>query len=216
MEIFNSFLYRIITDYIDLDSIISLCKSNGSIKIKDNEIFGSCFDKENKKNIKIIYGDSFLKGYVLSKGKKEIFKSYVENGIYISKYNVTNILANDKNNYSVKKINKKTIYNKDMEFLARKEIIKNIFKIKNGESYIDIDKLCYDEITTFIKIDDKNILKKDKIIYNNGKENTYYSISSDFKKGVFLSEDSKCEDYYLGFSKIEEKKYNKLLKKIFD
>ena len=57
MEIFNSFLYRIITDYIDLDSIISLCKSNGSIKIKDNEIIGSCFDKENKKNIKIIYGD---------------------------------------------------------------------------------------------------------------------------------------------------------------
>ena len=80
---FNSFLFKIINDYTSIDNIIKLCKTNGILSIKNGVLNGECFYKEEKKQVKIIYSDKKISGYILSScmsenTKKEIFESYIK------------------------------------------------------------------------------------------------------------------------------------------
>lgn len=213
MSNFNSFLYRMINDYIDLDNIIEMCRTNGCVEISDEKIIGSYFDKETKHTIKILFDGKRITGYYITDKKEEVFESYIKDGNYISKYNST-VIFQDENNYSYKNVTKETIYDKCMNFLARREIVDNIHKLKQNNVFINLDDFCFNENTMFIKIDKNTILKKCEISFKDKKETTY-SMSTDFKDGVFLSADIKLDDYFLGFQSIDENKYNKLLTKIF-
>ena len=50
---FNSFLFKIINDYISIDDIIKLCKINGVLSIKNGVLNGECFYKEEKKQVNV-------------------------------------------------------------------------------------------------------------------------------------------------------------------
>ena len=148
--------------------------------------------------------------------KKEIFESYIKEKKYISKYSMNCTIENSKTNYFVQKIDKSTIYDWNRDFLVRMEDTKNICKIKRNGTLSDIETLCYEEKEKYIKVDEKTILRKHtKISEKGSKEITDYSISTDYKDGVFSSGDSNNLEYYLGFSQIDSTKYNKMLKKIY-
>lgn len=218
---FNSFLFKIINDYISIDDIIKLCKINGVLSIKNGVLNGECFYKEEKKQVKIIYSDKKISGYILSScmsenTKKEIFESYIKEKKYISKYSMNYTVENSETNYFVQKIDKSTIYDWNKDFLARTEDTKNICKIKRNGILFDIETLCYEEKENYIKVDEKTVLRKHtKISEKGSKEITDYSISTDYRNGVFSSGDSSNLEYYLGFSQIDSTKYNKMLKKIY-
>ncbi len=208
MDILSSFLYKIISDYVDINKIIELCEKRGFMKIDEKEIVGNFVYKEKLGYIKIILDKNTLKGYIKYDDKKEIFKSYKNDRNYISNYKEKIYLEND----LIKSIDKMTVYDKNRNFLFRKEestIFEGKMDFKNKKKYY------FKDISTIIKIDDKNLIKKNKIITENNKQKEIYSISSDFKEGIFGSGNINLEEYYLGFTNIEEQQYNKLLKKIF-
>lgn len=212
MDILNSFLYKIINDYTNINKLIELSKFNGNINISNKEIKGYYFFKEKKYSFRILYDGSSIKGYILGNDKKQIFSSYVYDTNYVSRYLCTSKL----NEYSEKIIDKKTMYDKNKVFLFRKEILKEIVKIKKEQEIENVDDLCFKDIVTIIKTGSKDLIKKHEIIYEKGKDKTVeYSMSSNFKEGIFYSGNVDIDEYYLGFNYIDEKEYNKHLEKIF-
>ena len=216
MNIFNSFLYKSISDYIPLNDIINLCKINGNIEICDNKIIGEYFYKETKKNIELNFINNYLEGIITGENTEEMFMSFYDNLGYLTQYLKKTILEDSKSNFNFNTVRKQTIYDQNKKFKKRQENIENISKVSyNNIDFVPIKELCMIENITFLRVDENMLLKKLEINYpyDSKKNKIKYSISTDFKKGVFLSEDKKLEEYFLSFEEISKENYSKILRK---
>lgn len=212
MNIMDSFVFKSIYNYIDLKYLQDVCSNNGYLNIKQNSIKGECFYKESKIYINVYMKNNKLIGKVVKNDEVEIFTACkTENG-YTSQYIKKETMQNS-TNYSQKTIKKETNYNLEKKFLLFRENVENVHKIRyDNKNFVLLEPLCKKTEELTIRIDDNNLLKRDKEIVGLIEKNNY-SISNDFKEGVFLSGGIVLPEYYLAFEKIEEEEYKKLVRK---
>lgn len=198
----NDFLYIILNDYANLNEIIEQC--GNFLCIKNNKISGNYNLLETKINFELNIKSNEINGYIKKNDEVEVLLSKLENNKYISLYK-----KQFKSSESIKQKNIITIYDINKKLVKREKIIEEEY-FSNGKPISD---LCYKQCNKIYLINNILLQKEETLYkYNPLKNKTSYSYSTDYKQGVFASETENPHEYYVGFQKIDKKKYKKLSK----
>lgn len=207
MNLVNNFLYSILNDYVDLDSIINTSISNKTLKITDDKLKCKYVFMENLVDLELNLKQNEIEGYIKTNEVIERFNSKFIDNKYISSYRKSTRNLDDT---KIKKVFKTTSYDNNKKLIKREENIENEAYLRNGRILKPIENLCNIENTKIYLINDILIQKQIiKYPYNVKRNKTIYSYSNDYKKGFFGSEVTIPQEYYAGFKQLSKKKSKK-------